>query len=91
MQSVPHGKPVSIAEVLDPNSKEVGVRDSVRVTGKLASYDAASNIASVTQDGKILLIDTTLLGQFSFQIGCMFQFIGEIDHSSQVNVIEMNI
>jgi hypothetical protein len=52
---------------------------TLRLMGTLRHYDATKNLAQIEQHGHTLEIDTSLLGQFPFQIGSLFQFIGEVE------------
>ncbi|KAJ0401050.1 hypothetical protein ATCC90586_004155 [Pythium insidiosum] len=74
--TISHGEIVQIAEVLrDPRLQQ----RSVRITGKLESYDASNHIALVSFQGAQLTVETRIcaLEGVELAIGSMYQFIGE--------------
>jgi hypothetical protein len=56
------------------------VGQSFRLIGTLNHIDATENRAQIEHRGRLLDVDTTLLGQFPFHIGSLFQFIGEMNY-----------
>ncbi|GLD98089.1 hypothetical protein PINS_up006786 [Pythium insidiosum] len=76
MPSISHGEIVQIAEVLrDPRLQQ----SSVRITGKLETYDASSHVATVSFQGAQLTVETRIcaLDGVDLVVGSMYQFIGE--------------
>ncbi|KAJ8657681.1 hypothetical protein O0I10_006496 [Lichtheimia ornata] len=51
---------------------------SVRLKGILKTFDPGANFATIEYDDYQLEIDTALLDPFSFPIGTMIEFIGEL-------------
>ncbi|KAG0168867.1 hypothetical protein DFQ28_004486 [Apophysomyces sp. BC1034] len=51
---------------------------SVRVTGKLVSFDPAADRAVIEHKNARLAISTELIDAFPFEQGVMTQFIGEL-------------
>ncbi|GAB5356525.1 hypothetical protein AAMO2058_000297200 [Amorphochlora amoebiformis] len=72
---VPSGRIAFIDEILE--SKDDG--GSFRVTGRLEKYDAEREIATIVskESKRSLKVKTDLLSDFRFDIGSLFQFIGE--------------
>ena len=71
-----HCAPKTIAEILASGSSAHG--SSVRVTGILESFDAASAKATVEQNGSLLVVDTSALEGAVLRAGEQSQFLGEI-------------
>ncbi|CDS03480.1 hypothetical protein LRAMOSA00882 [Lichtheimia ramosa] len=59
---------------------------SVRLKGILKTFDPGTNFATIEYDGYTLEINTELLDPFSFPIGAMVEFIGELE-SNQAKLI----
>ncbi|KAL0918537.1 hypothetical protein M5K25_010550 [Dendrobium thyrsiflorum] len=71
---------------LEPSSPFFKEGQSIRVTGKLQSYNVESAIAIIVDGGATLLIDTQHLRDINFRTNSIYQFIGEllIPHDGQV-------
>ncbi|KAH0461090.1 hypothetical protein IEQ34_008665 [Dendrobium chrysotoxum] len=71
---------------LEPSSPFFKEGQSIRVTGKLQSYNVESGIAIIVDGGATLLIDTQHLRDINFRTNSIYQFIGEllIPHDGQV-------
>ncbi|RKO93863.1 telomere-capping, CST complex subunit-domain-containing protein [Blyttiomyces helicus] len=75
-----HGVILNIAEILSQDTARLA--STVRVLGKLISYDVPTNIAVIEHGGERLLVDVTLLGDFPHRLKSLLQFIGELeDHA----------
>ncbi|CAK4082346.1 unnamed protein product [Aphanomyces euteiches] len=67
------GEIVQIEDVLRDNT----LHRSVRVTGRLESYNANKAMATITFQNSTIVVSTELLVNFEFVIGSLYQFIGE--------------
>ncbi|KAJ3034926.1 hypothetical protein HDV00_004536 [Rhizophlyctis rosea] len=79
MSSAPqaHGVILHIEEILaDPKGK---AGETVRVLGKLLAFDPVNNMAQIEHAHTNLVVDTSLLGNFSHRNKSLLQFIGELD------------
>ncbi|KAG6622282.1 CST complex subunit TEN1 [Phytophthora cinnamomi] len=79
-----------IAEVLaDPQLQN----RSVRITGRLAAYDAQRKLATVTFQDVSMTVETQrmALGNLRLQIGSMYQFLGETYSSNQAGQTEVRL
>ena len=47
----------------------------------METYDPMENIAVIKEGDYLAEVDTSLLGQFDFRLGSLFQFIGELQPS----------
>ncbi|XP_020585979.1 CST complex subunit TEN1 [Phalaenopsis equestris] len=63
---------------LEPSSPFFKEGQSVRVTGKLESYNVESAMAVIVDGGASLLIDTQNLRDICFRTNSIYQFIGEL-------------
>ncbi|TMW67073.1 hypothetical protein Poli38472_012189 [Pythium oligandrum] len=73
---ITHGEIVQIAEVL--RSPQLQNR-SVRVTGRLESFDAARNLAVISFQGARMTVETNTMAMDGREmtVGSMYQFLGE--------------
>ncbi|KAJ3047092.1 hypothetical protein HK097_000244 [Rhizophlyctis rosea] len=72
-----HGVILHIEEIqADPRGKS---GETVRVLGKLLSYDPHHSLAQIEHASKTLTIDTTLLGDFPYRVKSLLQFIGVLE------------
>ncbi|XP_078158707.1 CST complex subunit TEN1-like [Carex rostrata] len=71
------GVPVILRE-LEPSSPFFKHGQSLRVTGRLQSYQAETGIAEMSDGNVILKIDTRHLSDLIFSAGSLYQFIGEL-------------
>ncbi|KAM7278065.1 hypothetical protein ACFE04_005199 [Oxalis oulophora] len=63
---------------LNPSSPLFTEGASIRVTGKLQEYSVETAIATIADEGAILMINTQHLRDLSFRVGSIYQFIGEL-------------
>jgi hypothetical protein len=83
MALVEAGRICQVGDILADESLH---RATVRVTGRVALFDAEANEARIEYDGCSLRVDATLLeGQCALQMGGLFQFIGQMERRAQVH------
>ena len=85
MALVEAGRICHVGDILADESLH---RATVRVTGRVALFDAEANEARIEYDGCSLRVDATLLeGQCALQMGGLFQFIGQMERRAQVHQV----
>ncbi|XP_039136244.1 CST complex subunit TEN1 [Dioscorea cayenensis subsp. rotundata] len=84
--AIQHGIPATLQE-LEPSSPLFKQGASLRVTGKLQTYNAETAVAIIADGGTSLKIHTQYLRGISFRIGSVYQFIGELLIQSDNDVI----
>ncbi|OQR90567.1 hypothetical protein THRCLA_22535 [Thraustotheca clavata] len=67
------GEIVQIDEILRDNMRD----RSVRVTGRLDSFDASQRTASISFQNSSMKVTTELLSNVELNLGSLYQFIGE--------------
>ncbi|ESR46721.1 CST complex subunit TEN1 [Citrus sinensis] len=75
--AIKSGALVNLTE-LHPSSQFYEEGASLRVTGKLQDYAVETAMAIIADGNAILKIDTQHLRDLSFQVGSIYQFIGEL-------------
>jgi len=83
------GETLLLKEVVEQAGSLAGA--SLRVLGRLVSFDPASNTAVIEHDKHQLLINTELLDSFSYRVNSLFQFIGEYDVSVSGDFVKARI
>ncbi|KAK8473748.1 hypothetical protein PHAVU_001G227200 [Phaseolus vulgaris] len=63
---------------LHPSSPFFKQGASLRITGKLREYSVEAGVATIIDGDDILKVSTEHLRDLSFQVGSVYQFIGEL-------------
>lgn len=78
-------------DLINGNIVVDGHNNKVRILGVLKHYDSVDNRALIEDEGSVLHIDTSLLGQFGAKINTYYTFLGEIENAHAFNnVIDDN-
>lgn len=72
---------------LKPSSPLFTQGNSLRVIGKLQTYDVESAVAVIVDNSATLQIDTQNLRDVNFHVGSIYQFIGELHIHSNNNML----
>ncbi|KMZ71223.1 hypothetical protein ZOSMA_185G00420 [Zostera marina] len=75
--TITYGIPVALHDLI-PSSPLFVQGNSLRVIGKLRTYDVESAIAVIIDNNVTLQIDTQNLRDVNFHVGSIYQFIGEL-------------
>ncbi|KAJ3693922.1 hypothetical protein LUZ60_009402 [Juncus effusus] len=72
-----------ILREFEPSSASLKQGQSIRVIGKLESYEIETGIVVISDGGIKLKIDMQHLRDFNFRTGSLYQFIGELKFGTE--------
>ncbi|KAJ1913935.1 hypothetical protein H4219_004998 [Mycoemilia scoparia] len=80
------GKPVLISEIVNTANQKKWIGETVRIVGILVDYDPKSDTATIDDsEGNMIRVNASLLGVFDYNIGVLYQLIGNLDWESAEN------